>query len=69
MNSGMLQALTSSYARIRHYDKSVNGKPRFIYHRVSMEYINRILANKPSNIDQNLNNLGSNLKKYVAGLP
>jgi len=28
---GMLQVLTSSYARIRHYDKLVNGKPRFIY--------------------------------------
>ena len=43
-----------------------------------MEYINRILANKSSNIDQNndldnidlnLNNSGSNLKNMLRGCP
>ena len=66
---GMLQILTPSYARIRHYDKLVDGKPRFIYHRNSIEYVNRILESKPipnnpdqndhCNIDSKLNNLGS----------
>ena len=64
---GMLQILTPSYARIRHYDKLVDGKPRFIYHRNSTEYVKQILEKRqnslaPKNIDQERNYCDLNLQ-------
>ena len=66
---GMLQILTTNYARVRHYVRLVNGKPVFEYHRNSIEYVHGILESKPipnnpdqndhCNIDSKLNNLGS----------
>ena len=80
---GMLQILTTNYARVRHYVRLVNGKPVFEYHRNSIEYVNGILANikddqsnhKSSSgqckasfsIDQNLNSLGLKSKDESRG--
>ena len=75
---GMLQILTTNYARVRHYVRLVNGKPVFEYHRNSIEYVNRILANFKTNPDQKqntdhnkhdlkLNSLGSNIENKWAG--
>ena len=53
---GMLQVLSESYARVRHYKYLKNGKPVFEYHRNSIEYVNRILkeqSQKPDQIGQN----------------
>ena len=76
---GMLQILSKSYARVRHYKFLMNRKPVFEYHRNSIEYVNRILANikddqsnnKSSSgqckasfsIDQNLKESSSDLEK------
>jgi hypothetical protein len=42
---GYLQVLNKGrYARIRHYDRMLNGRPQFHYHQISLEDANRILA-------------------------
>ena len=80
---GMLQILSESYSRVRHYKFLKNGKPVFEYHRNSIEYVNGILANikddqsnhKSSSgqckasfsIDQNLNSLGLKSKDESRG--
>jgi hypothetical protein len=48
---GSLQIL-GNYYRIRHYEKLVNGKPIFTYHKNDKEYIERILSNLRLNPDQ-----------------
>ena len=50
---GSLQIL-GKYYRIRHYEKLVNGKSQFTYHRNDRDYIERILAdqNVKANADQ-----------------
>jgi hypothetical protein len=56
---GMLQILSPSYVRVRHYLKlNEYGKPVFEYHRNSIEYINRILASKQ--INQSIDPIGQN---------
>jgi hypothetical protein len=71
--TGYLQKLTKNYSRVRHYagTDNVTKKPRFEYHKQTLEYINRILDDKQEasnqnidlndlkNIDLKLNNLGS----------
>jgi len=47
---GSLQIL-GNYYRIRHYEKLVNGKPVFTYHRNDKDYIERILSNLKANAD------------------
>ena len=70
---GMLQILSSNYARVRHYVKLVNGKPVFEYHRNSMEYVNKILKEQnpnqigQNNIDLKLLNNGSFTENTRAG--
>ena len=67
-NIGYLQKLTRNYCRVRHYiglDPSTK-KPRFEYHKQSLDYVQRILNTKQdnqnidlidhNNHDQNLNN-------------
>jgi hypothetical protein len=42
---GYLQVLNNGkYARIRHYENMLNGKPQFHYHQIPIEEANRILA-------------------------
>jgi hypothetical protein len=42
---GYLQVLNKGrYARIRHYDNMLNGRPQFHYHQISLEDANRILT-------------------------
>jgi hypothetical protein len=42
---GYLQVLNKGkYARIRHYDRMQDGKPKFHYNQISLEESNRILA-------------------------
>ena len=57
---GMLQIFFNSYgkikyARIRHYEGIVNGKPKFHYCKQPNEYANQILNDQ--NHDQNVNNV------------
>ena len=76
---GMLQILSKSYMRIRHYQRldPNTKKPIFTYHRNSMEYVNRILANIKANpdqtdhnhYDQNLKESSSDLEKNGRGCP
>lgn len=35
----MLQIISSNYARVRHYKALIDGKPKFEYHRNSIQYI------------------------------
>ena len=59
---GPLQIL-GNYYRIRHYEKLVNGKPTFTYHRNDKDYIQRILANLKANPNQSdLNKPDQNVK-------
>ena len=51
---GMLQILTKTYARVRHYQCLKDGKPQFTYCRNSIGYIERILANIKPNPDQTI---------------
>ena len=39
---------TIKYARGRHYTGQVNGKPKFEYHQLSLEYIQRKLGRIPN---------------------
>ena len=57
---GMLQIFFNSsgkikYARIRHYEGLINGKPKFHYCKQSNEYAEQILNDQ--NHDHNLNNV------------
>ena len=66
---GMLQILTKSYARVRHYLRlNEFGKPVFEYHRNSIEYVNRNLGNIKTDLtrsdhnNDDPNNLKSSLE-------
>ena len=48
---GYLQHISQNYYRVRHYVGSVDGKPKFEYHKQSLEYVQRFLNQKPSLID------------------
>ena len=50
---GMLQILTKTYARVRHYKFLKDGRPQFDYHRNSVSYVNDNLAKIKTNPDQN----------------
>ena len=52
-NEGYLQHIGPNYYRIRHYVCSVDGKPRFEYHKQSFEYVQRFLNQNQSPIDLN----------------
>jgi hypothetical protein len=43
---GLLQIISKNYARVRHYShlNPETKRPLFIYHRQSMEYINKVLG-------------------------
>ena len=64
---GMLQILTKSYARVRHYLRlNEFGKPVFEYHRNSIEYVNRNLGNIKTDLastDHMTKNYDHNLKE------
>ena len=75
-NKGMLQVISKTYARIRHYSHTdrETRKPRFIYHRNDIQYIEQQLKNIGQELGQdlhdlNLNNSGSNLKNALRGCP
>jgi hypothetical protein len=60
---GMLQILTKTYARVRHYQCLKDGKPQFTYCRNSIGYIERTLANLKANPNQSdLNKPDQNVK-------
>jgi hypothetical protein len=40
---GYLQHTSQNYYRVRHYVGVENGKPRFEYHKQSLEYVQRFL--------------------------
>ena len=44
---GYLQHISQNYYRIRHYVGSVDGKPKFEYHKQSLEYVQRFLNQNP----------------------
>ena len=49
---GYLQHIGPNYYRVRHYVGSVDGKPKFDYHKQSLEYVQRFLnGNNSSTID------------------
>ena len=58
---GMLQILSNTYARVRHYKHLKNGKPQFEYHKQNIKYVNKLLNTTrydhsgQNNIDLNLN--------------
>jgi hypothetical protein len=59
----MLQILSKSYGRVRHYQCLKDGKPQFTYCRNSIGYIERILANLKANSNQSdLNKPDQNVK-------
>ena len=70
---GYLQVLNKGkYARIRHYDRMEDGKPKFHYHQISLNDANRILSldinrpktNLPTNpMTQTLNTNDSETKE------
>ena len=82
---GMLQlylnnSLRITYARVRHYQGTINGKLQFKYCKQDSDYINRILLNlniQPSkiesktnnqltkSIDQNIDNIDPNLNNLA----
>ncbi len=66
---GMLQILSKSYARVRHYRCLKDGKPQFEYHRQSLEYINQhnLDLSGQNTIDLDLNNNGSFTENGWAG--
>ena len=48
---GYLQHIGPNYYRVRHYTGVENGKPKFEYHKQSLEHVQRFLNQKPSPID------------------
>ena len=48
---GYLQHIGPNYYRIRHYVGSVDGKPKFQYHRQSFQYVQRFLNQNNGSID------------------
>ena len=77
-NLGQLQHLSKNYYRVKHYLGSVDGKPKFEYHKQSFQYVNNYLKQQNRNkidlidqkhIDLNLNNNGSNLENMLRGCP
>jgi len=46
-----VQHIGPNYYRVRHYVGSVDGKPKFEYHKQSLEYVQKFLKQKPSTID------------------
>jgi hypothetical protein len=57
---GPLQIL-GNYYRIRHYEKLVNGRPQFTYHRNDRDYITKILSKiKSDQTNQNIHDLTNN---------
>ena len=48
---GYLQHISQNYYRIRHYVGSVDGKPKFEYHKQNLEYVQRFLNQNYSPID------------------
>ena len=75
-NIGYLQHIGKNYYRVRHYVSSISGKPKFEYHKQSLEYTESILKqNNPSpidlsgqdTIDPNLLNKGSITENQGAG--
>ena len=44
---GYLQHISQNYYRVRHYVGVENGKPRFEYHKQSLEYVQRFLNQNP----------------------
>jgi hypothetical protein len=60
---GMLQILSKSYGRVRHYQYLKDDKPQFTYCRNNIGYIERILANLKANPNQSdLNKPDQNVK-------
>ena len=47
--AGMLQILSETYARVRHYKGLKDGKPQFEYHRQSIEYVRKVIGQANSN--------------------
>ena len=51
---GQLQHLSKNYYRVKHYLGSIDGKPKFEYHKQSFQYVQSILSkNNLGTIDQN----------------
>jgi hypothetical protein len=52
------------YARARHYSGLINGKPKFEYHKQSIEYLGKTLGQDQlaSNIDLERTELSSRIK-------
>ena len=48
---GYVQHIGPNYYRVRHYVGSVDGKPKFEYHKQSLEYVQRFLNQNQSSID------------------
>ena len=49
---GYLQHIGKNYYRVRHYTGCINGKPEFMYHKQSLQYIQIALKqNKGKSID------------------
>ena len=46
------------YARARHYIGQVNGKPQFVYHQQSIDYIQRKLNEMPNEENNSLSSIG-----------
>ena len=63
---GLLQIISKSYARVRHYSHldPNTKKPQFVYHKQTMQYIERMLnglRQEPNG--QSLDQLSHDLKK------
>ena len=65
---GYVQLLNGRYARVRHYDRSENGKPVFHYHQISSEDANRILG-LTDHVENNRPMICSNDQKAITNDP
>ena len=67
---GYLQHIGKNYYRVRHYVSSIDGKPKFEYHKQNLEYIRQIQnidLSGQNNIDLKLLNKGSIIENTWAG--
>lgn len=64
VRKGLLQIISKSYARVRHYSHldPNSKKPQFLYHKQTLQYIERILSLKQVN-GQDFDHKNHDLKK------
>ena len=68
---GMLQIISKNYQRVRHYSHldPATKKPQFIYHKQTMQYVERVLTTpKQAHNGQNIDHCNHDLTKLNSSL-